>query len=155
MTGIQKFAIKITEGIDKRIKKGEMDIVVPEWINEIPDYQNLNIVRYGNKKGIAWEQIDYPKYLKKNNKLSLNMTNNPTIIFPHGMVTIHDICCKTKPEYFVTFRDKMSALWHRCLYRVAMRSDMKIVTVSKFSKKEIIDTYGICEDRIYVVYNAY
>lgn len=155
MTGIQKYAKEIVKRLDARIKPGEMEIAVPEWTDNMPSFQNLKVVRIGKNKGILWEQLDYALYLKMNGKQAVCFTNNIPVFSPRGVVVIHDICCKTRPEFYQTIRDKLSAKWHSFLYAVAAHSNMQIVTVSRFSKQEIMDIYKVPPDRIHVIYNAW
>ena len=102
-----------------------------------------------------WQQSDVPRYLKKNKKKGIFFTNIFPVSYAKGIITIHDVSYKANPQFFTSKRDRISALWHRINYWRAAHSKMKIVTVSEFSKSEIVKYYHVNPDRITVVYNAW
>jgi len=65
-------------------------------------------------------------------------------------VTIHDVLFEDNPEFFTRFFRFRSRL---LVKRSATRADL-IVTVSEFTKRDLIDRYKINPGRIRVVYNA-
>ncbi|MGL5050245.1 MAG: glycosyltransferase family 4 protein, partial [Fusobacteriaceae bacterium] len=68
-----------------------------------------------------------------------------------GIVAIHDIQTKVHPEFF----SKKFALWYNVLNRFNIRNAKKIITVSKFSKSEILKYYKVSENKIEVIYNGW
>jgi len=68
-----------------------------------------------------------------------------------SIVTIHDIGFEHFPEAY-HWADK---LYHKLIIKIIKRAADKILTVSEFTKKDIVDTYGIAADRIKVVMNGY
>lgn len=77
------------------------------------------------------------------------------IAFPYGIATIHDISCKVNPDFFWTTRGKASAAWYKKIYSTIAKSDMRIITVSEFSKNEISDVYKVDKSRITIAYSAW
>lgn len=155
ITGIQRYAYEITMELDKIVLKNTLEILVPESFENIPDLKNIKVVRYGKKHGVLWQQIDFARYARMHKMQCICFTNILPLFYPHGIITIHDVSYKANPRFFTSKRDRISALWHRLNYWCAAHSSMKIVTVSEFSKSEIIKYYKIASERITVIYNAW
>lgn len=64
--------------------------------------------------------------------------------------TVHDISYERLPEYF-TLNDRVRM---RLLCPYFMKRSSKILTVSNFSRKEIIERYHINEDKVITTYNG-
>ncbi|MBQ7981100.1 MAG: glycosyltransferase family 4 protein, partial [Oscillospiraceae bacterium] len=134
---------------------GELEILVPLSAENVPDYKNITVVRYGKRNGILWQQLDLARYLRKNKKQGIFFNNVLPLLYPHGIITVHDVCYKANPRFYSSLRDKLSMLWHRLHYFFAAHSKMLILTVSEFSKSEIIKYYKVDADRIKVIKNGW
>ena len=117
-------------------------------------FQNIKILKYGNVKGLLWEQTSLPYYLKKNNLISISLCNSQPLFCP-GIICIHDTAYKTHPEYFKTIHGKLSVYWHRLNFWIAKITKYQIITVSYFSKYQLIDTYKIEPQRLVVIGNGW
>ena len=155
ITGIQRFAMEICKELDKLVKKDEIELLIPNWCDICLSFNNIKIVRFGKNNGRLWEQIDLKRYLKKNKKEGIFLTNELPLLYREGIICIHDISYKVNQSFFKSKKDRLSALWHRINYFVATNSAMKIMTVSDFSKEEIIRVYGVNENRIFVINNSW
>ena len=155
ITGIQRYAYEITNELDAIAEKGKLEIAVPRNAEVRVSYRNIELVRTGERTGMLWEQTDYPNYLRRNHCEAIGFTNIVPLTYRHGIVVIHDISYKANPTFFVSARDRLSAVWHRLHYYAAARSDMEIITVSNFSKNEIRRYYHVPEQRIHVAGNAW
>lgn len=155
ITGIQRYAYEITMELDKLISPNTLEILVPEYLEKVPNLKNIKVIKYGKKNGVLWQQINYANYARKNKLKCICLTNTLPLLYAHGIITIHDVSYKANPQFFKAKRDHLSALWHRLNYWRAAHSSMKIITVSEFSKSEIIKYYRVEPKRITVVYNAW
>lgn len=155
ITGIQRYAYEITMELDNRVPPNTLEILVPEYLKTVPNLKNIKVIRHGKERGVLWQQINYANYARKNKLKCICFTNVLPLLYAHGIITIHDVSYKANPQFFKSKRDRLSALWHRLNYWRAAHSDMKVVTVSQFSKSEIIKYYGIPPQRITVIYNAW
>lgn len=154
-TGIQRYAYELTCELDKILEPNIVEILIPQSANIDVTYTNIKVVRYGALHGIPWQQVNFTRYARKNKLNCICLTNVLPILYPHGIVAIHDVSYKANPQFFTSKRDRLSALWHRLNYWRAAHSLMKIITVSEFSKLEITRYYGIDPNRITVIYNAW
>lgn len=150
VTGVERYAREILLELDKIIKNDEIEIAIPPGVVEIPDYKNIKIVKVGKFRDKLWEHISFPIYVKKRNAISLNLCNVAPLISP-GIVCIHDMKPKAHPEYF----SKKFRLWYDLLFFNETKRAKKIITVSEFSKKEIMKYYKVSSDRIIVIPNAW
>lgn len=149
-TGVERYAREILLELDKIIQPNEIEMVIPPEVDEWPQYKNIEVKKIGKLHGNLWEQICLPIYSFKTNGISLNLCNTAPLLSP-GIVCIHDMKIKAKPEYF----SKKFRLWYTLLFSNETRRAKKIITVSEFSKREIIKYYGVKEDKITVIPNAW
>lgn len=151
ITGTQRYAYEIVNELDKLTDKGELCILVPESAEKLPEFENIEIVRYGSRSGIMWQQTDLARYLKKNKAKGIFFNNVFPLAYPHGIITLHDVCYKVNPKFYASLRDKLSMLWHRLNYWCAVHSEMAITTVSDFSVSELAKYYKVKADRVKVI----
>lgn len=153
-TGVHRFARELMIQLDKLVEKDEITIVVPYYVEQLPVFNNIRIVRYGKVKGLLWEQTDFVKYLRKNNLVSISLCNTQPLFRP-GIMCIHDAAYKVHPEFFKTLHGKLSVCWHRINFWIAKHSSYPIITVSYFSKYQLIDAYKLNPRRITVIGNGW
>ena len=64
ISGIQRYSIELLAALDAIVPAGLVEIVVPQGV-KTPAYTNIKVVPFGTRKGLAWQQLDYPCYLKR------------------------------------------------------------------------------------------
>lgn len=153
-TGIYRFANEILLELDTICKHNEFDLIVPEYSKNVPEFKNINVVRYGKVKGLLWEQTSLLAYLYKNNAISLNFTNSMPILRP-GIIVIHDVSYKMNPQFYSSTHGKAAMWWHRFNYWWASVVKSPVVTVTNYSKNCIEKYYKIQADKIEVIGNAW
>lgn len=89
-TGVERYAREILLELDKLIKPGEVEMAIPPETKEIPDYKNIRVVRVGKLRNRLWEHISFPRYVRKQKGISLNLCNVAPLVAP-GIVAIHDM----------------------------------------------------------------
>lgn len=150
ITGVQRYAYEICRTLDKLCIKDELEILVPKYCDNVPDYKNIRVVLYGNIRPNLWEQMCVPVYLIKQNRIGINLCNIAPLIKP-DIVCSHDMNFRVNPEYFT----KINVIWANIQHFNFKYRAKYIITVSEFSKKEIIREYEIPEKKIMVVPNAW
>ena len=153
-TGVHRFARELMNELDKIVMKDMVTIVVPEYTNNVPEFKNINVEKYGRGKALIWEQIYLVRYLIKCKAICISLCNTLPLLKP-GIICIHDAAYKVHPEYFTTLHGKLSCIWHKIHYRIAAIKAKEILTVSYFSKYQIIDAYKINPSRITVIGNGW
>lgn len=150
ITGVERYAHEILNELDKIIRPGEIEMAIPPGVKEIPQYKNIAVKKTGILKNQIWEQISFPLYVIRKKAVSMNLCNTAPLFLP-GIVCIHDVKIKARPQDF----SKCFLLWYNLLFFNISRRAKKIITVSEFSKKEICKYYHVDPKRIEVIPNAW
>src|SRR5207302_2869786 len=74
----------------------------------------------------------------------------PSFLKCRTVVTIPDIAYEHFPEFFPMYQ----RAWLKCLIRASARNAAHIITVSEYSKRDIVRTYGIPEEKVTVTYGG-
>lgn len=149
ITGVQRFSEEIIKELYKI--RDDIIILVPDmnYVKRTP--LGFKIIEVKGGKGHYWEQVTLPLFLrKKHNPLLLNLCSTAPAFYHNQIVTHHDITYIRFPNsYSWKFR-----LFYRTLAPLMMANCIKLITVSNFSKKEIIEYYNIPKSKVIVIYNA-
>ena len=152
LTGVQRYALELVRALDRLIDKGDpavkdlsIFLLTPPKAERVP-LAHIPIMPVGQLRGHAWEQLELPRYAR--GSFLLNLCNTAPVGKAQQMVTIHDAAVYGVPQaYSRTFR----ALY-KTLLPTLSRTSQSIVTVSEFSKRELIRYCHVPEDKITVVY---
>jgi glycosyltransferase involved in cell wall biosynthesis len=156
LTGIERYAYEITKRLDTLSLPGEISIIVPADIENVPAYTHLDIIRYGKKiSHVFWQMFTVQFFLLTHRQYMILDFGNTCLPFAPGIVFLHDIYCEFFPEDFVGLRDKLARVYNKWQYRLIARKAKRIVTVSLFSKKQIAETYHINPERVRVIYSSW
>jgi len=151
ITGVQRYAIEITKKLLDANDDVTYTCVSPHGIiyNDLADLFNVNII--GRLSGHAWEQIELPNFLKSiDNPLLLNLANTAPLFYSNNIITLHDLAFFVNKKWFsFLFRTYYKIL----VPRIAKKAK-HVLTVSNFSKSEIIKYLNIPESIITVTYNG-
>lgn len=150
ITGVERYAREILNELDRIVEPKSIVLAVPPEVEETPKYDNISIVKIGRLHNILWEHISFPWYVHKQKGISLNLCNVAPLPSP-GIVCIHDVKIKATPRYF----SKKFLLWYILLFINATKRAKMIITVSDFSKSEIIKYFNVAPDRIAIIPNAW
>lgn len=139
ITGVQRFALEIVKAIDKYLettlnKKENVDFVIiaPNDANISMKFTNIDVKKVGRFSGHIWEQLELPLYTQKG--ILLNLCNTGPILTKNQIVTIHDTAVYSFPNAFsFLFR-----FWYKMLFGFFKNRTKSILTVSNFSKSELI-----------------
>lgn len=151
-TGQQRYAREILFELDK-ILKDELILVVPKKAI-VPEYRNITIIRFGWLNNRLWEQICLPLYLFMHGCISFNFCNT-TPFLRCGITVVHDILLKVHPEYFTTIKGKVARFYYNLNLMRIIRGTQPIITVTEFSKQQLIQICKVSHERIFVIGNAW
>lgn len=155
VSGIQRYSLELLAALDAIAPAGLVEIVVPVGV-ETPVYRNIKVVPYATRHGLAWQQLDYPRYLKRRGAKGLATCNVIPWFGFRGIAVVHDVCYRARRDFYKdSRRDRLSAAWHCLQYRRIAQKAGHIITVSEFSKAEIHKYYGVPLEKMDVVYNAW
>lgn len=146
-TGVHRYAFEIC---NKLHEMGvDFHVAVPNEIH--PDYKfSFKVVKCGSLNTHLWEQISLPRYLKRiGSPLLISFTGCGPLTYSNQIMTIHDVSHERYPEWF---SKNYYRFYHYMMPRIGKKAHA-VLTVSEFSKKEIVDTLGINSEKIHVVHS--
>ena len=139
LSGIQRYAREILVAMDPMLEPGELEVAVPPDCI-VPEYRNIKVVTLPQSSGIlGWQRV-YGRYLAQSGRCWLGMCNVIPMFHRgnEGIAVVHDVCYKARPDFYTDLRGRTSAVWHCMQYAAIAKKARKIVTVSEFSKSEIV-----------------
>lgn len=122
------------------------DIIKYDWAARV------EIIEFNSRIYLLSEQIKYVYLIPKCDFFWCPHFNAPLLPIraKKMLVTIHDVNHLANPDGFSFF----VKLWSRILYKNAVKKASAILTVSQFSKLEIIKYLGANIEKIHVVYGG-
>ena len=156
LTGVHRVAEQLIAATDALIAEQSGDsadyaLVIRNSV-KVPSYRKILCVRENplvrRMHRIAWEQLYLP--LARRKDFILNLCNLGPLFHHDSATLIHDAQVYSAPEsYSLSFR-----LWYKFLFFFIGRRHKLIVTVSEFSRRELVH-YGVASaDKIVVVHNG-
>ena len=153
--GVQRYAIELLKALDSLLDSGEVDaskftfiLLSPQNIAHNPNFKHISLKPVGFLNGHFWEQIELPFYARDG--LLLNLTGSAPLTKLNQIVTIHDVSVFAIPTaYSLTFRT-----WYQFLLTNLKNVAKSFVTVSYFSRQEIVSYLGIDKNKIHVHYEG-
>ena len=112
----------------------------------------INYVNLGKAPSIMWRHLRLPLAMRRD-KIDLHFSPSyflPLIKVCPSVVVIHDIISKVHPEWFV--RDRR--LLFEDLFLREVRRAERIVTVSEYSKRDIVEVLKVDASKVVAVPNA-
>jgi glycosyltransferase involved in cell wall biosynthesis len=150
LTGVDRFAIEVIRAIDKLLESKDVDVVVrilvPPGTTVAAEFKCIEVQEVGLGRGQFWEQFSLPRVLGKTDVL-LSLCNTAPIFVRKQIVVIHDAATAKIPS---AFSWKFRA-WYKVLMPLLGAVASKIITVSKFSQREICSAYRIPTQKVSVV----
>jgi glycosyltransferase involved in cell wall biosynthesis len=155
VSGVQRYAIELLKSLDKAITEKEVDIdgfhlilLAPKDIKFDLKLKNIELKQVGSLSGHLWEQAELPYYSKKG--LLVSLCNTGPILKRYQIITIHDMAEFSISENFSFSFRKSYQLLHILLSKIAK----KIISVSNFSKEEIIKYCNVMPEKVIVIYES-
>jgi len=127
--------------------------VYKELVEHFPVSENLYLFR----EGIGKKGVDKIKYIILHRifgfffsrKFYYSPTHHGPILNPNKAITIHDITPLLHPN-----KSFKQFVYYRILLTLSIRNSKRIYTVSEFSKKLIIDNFGVNSSLVKVIHNG-
>jgi len=105
----------------------------------------------GALRGQLWEQHRLPRMLRQQNSpLLINFCNTGPVSYHNQIVTIHDLAVFENPIWFNT----NFARYYRWMLPKLAQVSHHIVTVSEFSKQEIMRHLDVDDQKVSVIHSA-
>jgi glycosyltransferase involved in cell wall biosynthesis len=102
----------------------------------------------GRGRGQAWEQLTLPITARRlGASLILSPANLAPMFWPRNVLVLHDAAVLREPTAY----SRSYQLWHRHWGLACARRALAVITVSEFSRRELIELAGIDPRRLVVV----
>jgi len=131
LTGVQRYLLSILANL-------------PGTIDQIGPVSPLHGIC-----GHSWEQIVLPKRLA-GGELLWSPSNTGPLSVAKQVLTVHDLVALDHPE----FLNPRFAAWYRFLLPKLARRVRRIIAVSEFTKRRLVEALEIPEDRVSVILNG-
>ena len=151
MTGVERYAYMICKALAEM--RTDFTIICPKSpVLSCYDVRNLPIIHYGFGQSHLWEQCVLPFFfIGKKDYMFFSFTGLGSILIRNKIMAIHDLSFLKNPKWF----SKGYYWYYRIMTPWAVKTSKHIITVSEFSKKEILRLYPfIKEENISIAYNA-
>ena len=105
-------------------------------------------VATGRLRGQAWEQLVLPSNAARARaSLIFSPANLAPVAWPRNVVLVHDAAVLREPGSY----SRAYAAWHRSVGVAAARRATRVLTVSAFARRELIELLGLESDRVVVI----
>jgi len=150
ITGVQRFAYEICRAL-RRIGVNFVILAPSDTISEYA-IEDLPVKKIGGKGSHFWEQVTLPWYMHRHYRglPLLSLSGLSPVGYNHTIMTIHDVSYLLRPRAY----SWLYTLYYRIMTPWAAKRAKQILTVSRFSKQEIMRYYHLDDEKITVVYNA-
>ena len=135
ITGVERWALELTPRL-RGLDPGRYAVARPPAIAA------------SRAPGQAWEQLALPaRAASIGARLIFSPANLAPLAWPRNVVLIHDAAALCRPEAY----SAAYAGWHRWVGGAVARRALALVTVSEFSRRELVEHAGLDPERVTVV----
>ena len=157
--GMDYVVLQEIKELQKIDHKNEYFVFVAPGVDRcLNDSENVHIIVIGESFYPVWEQITLPRTAKRYNLDILHCTSNTAPIFCKIplVLTLHDIIfLEPRDKNNKSLYQNLGWLYRRKVVPKILERCLRIITVSNFEKKNIIDKLNIPEKRLAMIYNGY
>ena len=151
-TGVGRYLAELLKAWTRLPGAGSHEMVVcaPEPV-PLPSSAAVSFtLRTAGGGGTLWEQWALPRLAADADVLFAPAYTGPVVGRMPMVVTIHDVSFAAHPEWF-SWREGTR---RRLLTRLSARRAAKVITVSDFSKREIVRLLGVPSSLVEVIYSG-
>lgn len=153
LEGMPRVAREVTRAMDRLLvapvyRDVKVTVLAPQGSRRTITLDHIVLEEVGRRTGLLWEQIDLPLALRR--RYCINFTNTAPVFGQRGCVVVHDAQFRSSPAS----HGLRSKILYGVITPIVARRYQRIVSVSRFSRDQIV-SYGICDrSDIEVVYNG-
>ena len=153
--GVNRFATEVLAELDLMVKNLNIELLTPEYVKNLPKFKNIKVIKFGKQPILKWKNTSLPQYVKKNKALLVDLTQ----AFPlgvKGITCVHDCIPElVSTAYNGLFGKIVKKPLKLIQRRAVIKNSIAIITVSEFSKKDIMRLYRVNSEKITVMGNAW
>lgn len=154
MHGIARYVYELLRGVASRSSRYQYHVIInadSPLLSELwPD--NIQFVTATASWISFREQFELPHILKER---SIDLFHAPSFVAPllvpcKMVMTIHDLNHLVLPQFYTPFHQ----MYYRLFVRSCIQRSHSILTVSQFSKTEIVRNLSLDAEKVFVTYNG-
>jgi len=158
--GMDFVALETIREIQKIDKENQYYIIVSPGTDRcLEESSNMKIIEMSSIGGyLGWEQYSLAKIIKQIKPDILHCTSNTAPIFckTNLIVTLHDIIFLEKQASInKSIYQKLGRIYRRLVVPRIIPKAKKIITVSNFERKNIMNLLDLANDKIIFIHNGY
>ncbi|UFS69772.1 glycosyltransferase family 4 protein [Geomonas sp. RF6] len=146
VTGVQRYATELVSALSRRNGADSFHVLTPA--NAHPLVPSLETRQVGILNGHLWEQLELPRFSRK--ELLLSLCNTGPLYHSNQVPAVHDAAVFAAAAGF----SGPFLAWYRYLLPRLCRRARLVLTVSEFSKGELVRYCGADPRKIEVVPNG-
>ena len=150
ITGAQRYGRELLHAIDRCLlkqqdrRRSSLTVLLPSG-TPAPELSAVASRSVGRGHGQLWEQLELPRYSR--GSVLLNLCNTAPITGRNMVTTILDASVYAVPEaYSLAFRT-----WYRVMIPSVGRRALRVITISEFSRGELLRYAGIDPEKTTVI----
>lgn len=137
ITGVERWAIEMTRRLP-RLSPARYRVIQPP-------------PRLAHRAGQLWEQLVLPAAAARTHaSLIFSPANLAPLLWPRNVVMVHDAAVFRHPDAYA----RGYRAWHAHVGGAAARNALCVVTVSEFSRRELIELLGLDPSRVRVIHGG-
>ena len=144
LTGVQRYCYELSS----RLQSATLLAPSPA-LEEYQGVRSRVVVTGSCLSGHSWEQLALP-FASPRHRVLFSPAGCGPVAHPNHVLTIHDLAPLENPNWY----GRAFALWYSQLLPVLSRRARKILTVSAFCKRRIVEILRIAEEKITVASEA-
>lgn len=153
--GVQRYVREVLHALDKLPEGPNIKVVIPHKVYKLDKFDNIKIVKCGGFfTSKFWQYIGFQLYVWLHNALAVNLADAEPF-WNMGICAIHDIRYISDSTKQMPLKAKIGMKLTKTVCDKAVYTSKQLITVSEFSKKEILKNYSIDPAKIHVCYNAW
>jgi glycosyltransferase involved in cell wall biosynthesis len=127
----------------------EFVLYAPEPLETALDGRRFAMRVVSGRSGTFWEQVQMPQTARRDHLDVFFSPGYTTPLFRHvpSVVAIHDVSFAARPEWFRA-REGLRRRW---LSRQAAHQAAAVITISQFSRREIVERLSVAESKVHVI----
>jgi glycosyltransferase involved in cell wall biosynthesis len=153
ITGVQRYAFELLRALDRMldqelIPRIPVMVFVPPGASALPAYSFIKVREVGRLRGQLWEQVELPFYAGES--LLFTPCGGAPVIHRFHVITIHDAGpFRTPRAYTAVYRT-----YYKMLQRYLASTAAHLLTVSEFSRGELLEVLRVQESKITCTYES-
>lgn len=150
--GVQRYTLEVLKAMDALLEDGDdVTVLVARTLKADLMLRRIKVAKeYEGRK-----QIELTRYCKRHGMKLIDPMLTMPILFPASVVFLYDCIVEMHPENAKTAVEKLRRLYYMLKVRLATARADRIITISEYSKKRILEYYPVPADKITVLYTGW